>query len=90
MPGEEELRVPPMPDPEMAEQGHAALERMRANAQIYEGLLNALGAQLPERLREIHVEAVKGLVKQLEHLHAGFEIVLGKREPSAAERAGRQ
>lgn len=91
MSDDDELRVPPVLDPEKTRKAHHAIEHMKAERALAISTLRKVAEQeVTDTLaRQAQYAAIFLLQNQLDVLTEAFETVTGKREPSAAERASR-
>lgn len=85
----DDLRVPPSPDPEKAARARVALGEAREERRLAISALRRAAHYIDDPMaRAAQHAAILVLHLQLEALTESVEMVLGKREPSAAERAG--
>lgn len=90
MTGGEELRVPSVASAENVAAGQKALKSLRTNTTLALAILRAVGGkELSRSALDAHTTAVNLLENTLETLFGGLETVIGKHEPTAAERTGR-
>lgn len=85
----DDLRVPPTPDPEKAARARAAMDEAREERRLAISVLRRSAHYIDDPMaRAAQHAAILVLHLQLEALTESVEIILGPREPSAAERAG--
>lgn len=90
MGADDDLRVPPALDPEKVEKARSALDKSREERALALSALRRAAHYIDDPMaRAAQHAAVLVLQVHLEALTESIEIVLGKREPSAAERASR-